>query len=600
MATAFQLNAFQNPETYDHFGFQVSVTPIVGPDGIASAFTIDQSVQMASDQWELALTSSEQWRARSRTNSVDLSTGLINALGDPDLVKHVKEGKTDEWELEFLPDKLIGRMRGRDAMAFALDTALFISYVSGGVAPPAIDPALLPPGLQPILGVTERLYLPGHWLASTICRDLATRVGLDISYQAPEYVLREDVEVNGPALGAIQQIIEPFTHFEPFKVDVWVEGKTLMIRQRQGLVESPGPLGPLPGTLNTVSIGDLRANSLTIRAHFLDYIRIFRALGAVLDCSASSANRTIGIRDQFTAGDFRTTIAKEVRVLDKADMGSQTDVVDLRNAHMVSRETVVHLQDPLILDANCRIINSPLDRGSQTLLEEEIQETFEGLTTTAFRQTKRITVTNVYDNNNFMTGQDTVTEERDATDPASQLQVTKRESQVFSDNGPKMWGARATKWSIDSDGTSSVDSVQSAPGSGVRPGGPGRAPVETATDSQRAFKAAIIDNLPGAKDFSLKNDNLKQDQIDMIYNQAVASSGAQEYEVQFVAAQIPWIKKGQMLKITGLVYEDGVTPVDLPNMLVLDTRIVHTEESSNPTSLVQIKAVFWSKTWGQG
>src|SRR6266478_6623312 len=184
VSTAFQANAFQNPVVYDHEGFQVSTTEAPNP---LAAITVDQTVMLGADQWELALNSSEPWRARSRVSSVDLSTGLIDALGDEQLVKQVTEGKTDEWELTFTPSQIIGTMRGRDAMAGALDTALMISYITGGrpfVPPP---PETLPPGLQPIEGVTTRLYKPGTWRASTVIRDLAERVGLDLSYQAPDY-----------------------------------------------------------------------------------------------------------------------------------------------------------------------------------------------------------------------------------------------------------------------------------------------------------------------------------------------------------------------------------------------------------------------------
>lgn len=594
MTTAFQPNAFQNPEVYDHLGFQVDST---GPDPVA-AITVDQTVQMVSDQWELALNSSDPWRARSSVSSVDLSFGLINALGDPDLVKVVKEGKVDEWELEFRPDQIVGRMRGRDPMAYALDIAQKISYITGGrpfVPPP---PEKLPPGLRPIPGVTTRIYKPGAWRASTVIRDLAERVGLDCSYQAPDYVLREDVEVDGAVNGAIQQIIAPFCNFEPFKVDVWTEGKTLMVRQRQGLVESPGPLGPLPGTLNTVSVHDARITQLMIRAHFLGFIRIFQATGAFLSCA--DANATDFTTSQYESFDgtnnLRTTVTATTRRKDSAVLSETEEVYNLDTFEFVSRKTTTHTWDALELDSNCKIVNSPLERGSQSLIESRSDPANGG--DGAIRQTSRITMAKVYDTDDFLVLQVTGTETAENTAGAT-MKPSAREVSRFFDNGSKQWTQHTTKYSIDGDGKSTVDSSGSGPASGTRPGGPGRAPKETAGGT-RAFKNAIIDLVtPGAKDFSFENPSMTQDAINTIYEQAVASSGAQEYEVQFTAAHIPWIKKGMMLKLTGLFYEDGVTPVDLPNMLVLDSRIIHTE-SGSPSSLVQVKCLFWSKTYGEG
>lgn len=591
MTTAFQPNAFQNPEVYDHLGFQVAAD--ITPDPV-SALTVDQTVQMLSDQWELALNSSDPWRARSRVSSVDLSTGLIDALGDRDMVKHVQNGKPDEWELEFRPDQIVGRMRGRDAMAYALDAGLKVSYITGGQPFTPPPPEKLPPGLRPIPGVTTRVYKPGAWRASTVIRDLCERVGLDCSYQAPDYVLREDVEIDGSALSAIQQIIAPFCSFEPFKVDVWVEGKTLMVRQRQGLVESPGPLGPSPGALNTVSVHDARITQLMIRAHFLGFIRIFQATGGLLkncggiigpDFDPMAPGAQFDSKYEQTGNGssqpYVTTFSRW-RKVDHALMNTQITKTNFRKTTQYTHE------DPLF-DQNCKMINSPKCTGWQTLIEGQDPNVEDGAMTGLARETGR----KFYDDDGFLKSEEII---RDGlVDGAFAGEGSERTDYI--DNGTKIWSAVTTRFDKDNKETASSE----APGSGYRPGGPGRAPKERFVDLARAFKNAVIDlDAPGAQDFSFTNASLRQDAINTIYEQAVASSGAQEYEVQFTAAAIPWIKKGMMLKLTGLYYEDGVTPVDLPEFLVLDCRLIHTENGANPSSLHQVKGVFWSKVYGEG
>lgn len=596
MTTAFQPSAFQNTETGDHFGFQVEIVP---SDRTAiGALTVDQTVQMTADQWELVLNSSDPWRARSRAGGVDLSTGLINALGDEDLVKHIEAGKVDEWELTFTADQLLGGMRGRDSMAYALDTAQMITYVSGGVVPPTTPSEELPAGLQPIPGVTTRLFLPGAWRASTVCRDLANRVGLTGSYQAPDYALRKDVEVNGPANAAIQQIIAPFCHFEPFKTDVWVEGKTLMVRQRQGLVESPGLLGPTPGMLNTVSVGELRTTQLKIRAHYLDFIRVLRVIGQQKDsrCLAidSTADETHEAEFVQAGVRFNTVVKRHFRITDDATFKKITETYNLTTLGLETRETVEGDWEPLVFNSNCELTTSPKHLGDVTTWEERSTDD------NIMRVVKKSDMKKNYDANGFIISQETVTYFAENT-AGAHLEPATREFQTFLENGIKMWTHGVAKYSIDRDGKETLDDFSSSPGAGLRPGGPGRAPASTYKPGEsgaRWQRGEIVDNVPGAKDITITDDNLDQQGVNAVFEQGKASSGAMEYEVQFTAAQIPWVKKGMMLKITGLMYEDGVTAVDLPEFLVLDARIIHTEDSEHPSSLVQVKGVFWSKTYG--
>jgi hypothetical protein len=569
----------------------------------ASALTIDQTIQMGADQWEIAFDTSEAWRNRNTIDSADLSIGLINALGGRDVIKQVTEGFISEHEIQIEPNKLIARMRGLDAMAFAAQTTLFITYVTGGVLPPIpslIRPELLnpntpgqiPPGLRPIPGVTTHLFLPGLWRASTVCADLAARVGLVCSYQAPDYILREDLNVSGSVFSAIQQLIAPLCNFEPFKVDVWTEGKTLMIRQRQGLVEEPGPLGPVPSILNTISVAEARITTFLIRSHFLGQIRLFRAIGAFIICPdpnaaepfAETIEQTAAATDGLRSINLRINTNGLRRLADGAEMIVQKETWDLDESTLVSREVTTHFWDGALTDTNCKIINSPLERGSQTRIENIDP------TDAVFRHTSTVTVNMTYDHEDFLVLQTTETESL----VDNKFVTTKKEVLRYFDNGAKLHKVETTTFTGGTEGLT-LESSSNVPGSGPRPGGPGRAMRETA-GGVRAFAESIIDNNPGAKDFTLQNVSMTQTLINTIQTQAKASSGAFEYEVQFTAANIPWLKKGMMLSLTGMTFEDG-SPFVLPNMFVMDTRIIHTENNAQPSSLTQVKCLFWSKTY---
>lgn len=556
----------------------------------ASALTVDATVQMTSDQWEIAMNVSDAWRQRNSTENANLSIGLIDADNNPQRIKVIDGGRILEHELEVTSNRILSRARGHDAAVFAIQTTLYISYITGGFQPPVTPPEALPPGLRPIPGVTRRIIKPGHWTAASVCRDLATRIGLECSYEAPDFVLREDVEVNGPVIQAIQNIIAPLNSFEPYKVDVWVDnGKTLMIRQRQGLVESPSPGSPVPGDMNTLTIECSRISQLLLRTHFLDQIRVFRATGSIINCSELlTLDPFTEQYDEFDGTNHtRVTVSGRRRRADGAEIDSQKETYNLDTDEFMSRETTTNIWDPLLLDSNCNIRNSPQDRGSQTIIETMDPDDH------IIRHTDTVTVVKVYDTQGFLVSQETLTSHISDGD----MKPVKREVKRFFENGSKQYTDQTTVFTIDSDGKATIASSKSAPASGLRPGGPGRAPKTNDNLFPRWFKNAIIENVPGAKDFTLNAPSFNKAMLDTIYNQAVASSGALEYEVQFTASNIPWMRKGQMFKITGLKYEDGVYDVDLPPFMVLDHRIMYTESGENPTSISEVKGVFWSKTY---
>jgi len=55
-----------------------------------------------------------------------------------------------------------------------------------------------------------------------------------------------------------------------------------------------------------------------------------------------------------------------------------------------------------------------------------------------------------------------------------------------------------------------------------------------------------------------------------------------KYEVQITAPSIPWLREGSVIRLTGLLAEDGVTPIPLPPMLVYDCAPATARTSGNP------------------
>lgn len=595
MATAFQQSAFQNPVVGLHQGFQVDQAAIQEANPFGS-LSVDQTVQFLTDQFEITYLSAKTFLARSKVDSTEVFIGLIDATGQPNLVKHITAGIVDEYEIHLTHQQLTGTMRGRDAGALAADTALFITYICGGVDWRTFNPVpdeALPPGLQKIPGVTSRIYLPGSWRASTLCTDLAKRVGLNCSYQATDYTLREDVEVSGPILGAIQQMIAPFCQFEPFKIDIYIEGKMLMIRQRQGLAEAPKPGGPVVDPMNVFSVYDARMLDFMLRAHYLDYIRTVRLTGAPYgDCEGAIIEVHT---DETTSGEGDDSVStrivetRTIRTPDNAELSSvkETYTTDSDGTMRLSeRANKNSVWDGLLFDKNCKLLRQAFQRSSQThidVLDPDDKTMGPG---------GRTTIRYIYDVLGFLAAEESLFETFNKDDNV--FEDSKKEVKTYRDDGLKGYKCITTTFEATSDGMK-FSSQRTSSASGSRPGGPGRGPASNSVDVPHYFKVGIVDNVPGAKDFSYNNDNLLQAHLQEIFDQAKASSGAWEYEMNFIMVNVPWLRKGQMLKLTGMVAEDGTTPIPLQAALITEIKTEYIETGPNPTSLQTVKAVWWSK-----
>lgn len=568
--------------------------------------SIDQSLQLCSDQFEIGIIGSRIYKDRRNVDVSIIKIGLLDAFGIPHTVIQLEDGKIDEFEIQLDKERLVGRVRGRDAGAEIIDTALYITYQAGGLdwqqfnTPTTAEQAFLDTLLPDIPGVTRRLFLPGTWRASTICADLAARRGLDCVYQAPDYVLREDVEVNGPALGAIQGILASFSHFEPSKIDVWVAGKTLVIRQRPGLAESPLAGSEDPGLLNTFSVTDVRIQSFQLRAKFLDSIRILRLQGAPEVAGGSCATLIFKVSTEEltdSTGRIATRIneTRTVRLPDNAVLAITKEVYDTINSTLIERTNQINAWDDLIFDQNCRIMNSPLQRFQSNEITQ--LDTEDNL----MRPFQRAKVRFSYDEHGVLTLQESITEQYNKEE--NLYRELGKEIHTYRENGVKQWEMTVANYAFTATegadgptgaGSYALVSRRSAVASGFRPGGPGRAPKDTGVDRPGVTIVELIDNVPGAKDFSLQDANLQRAELEIIKKQAKDSSGAMEYEMKIVALNIPWLRRGQMVQITDLKDETGA---DLPlqKALVSELRTTYIEGDNNPSSISEFKALYWSK-----
>jgi hypothetical protein len=142
-------------------------------------------------------------------------------------------------------------------------------------------------------------------------------------------------------------------------------------------------------------------------------------------------------------------------------------------------------------------------------------------------------------------------------------------------------------------------SVQRTHANGTPPGGPGRGRVLVpglnagAGAGSPVVYATVISSQPGARDVTVSNNNLTQAHLGVIAAQAAEASGATEVEVSFTAANIPWLRRGGGLALTGLTDEGG-GPIALSNFLITEVKHEYREGDAAPTYLTHVRASYWA------
>lgn len=605
------------------------LTLLPEPSRVPAEMNYDQTIAYVADQFEVALNDSNAFRTEPEFATLD--SGLLDPYLVPDFIEHINQGFIDDLELHGIPNRMSSVIRGRDAAAYVVDSTLYITYstkadlVAAQTVPPAIQGF---PTIPVIVGVTVPLVLPGPWTARRIAEDLVKRIGtangfpLSCSFQSYDYTLREDFVVNGPILSALQQLVEPFNHFESSKVDIFLDGHTLVIRNRTnsgGTVQTPTV--HVAGAGIALDVHDTRISDLMIRKSFQGFIRVLRIMGSQTGTAliaVDPGDKTVVTEDETlaVAGDTdssgqgtsmppgtvkaKTVTTEVIRILDNAckskTIDTYMDVIDAQGilrpmAHVSQKETVSDWDDLQLGFPNV-ILNSPKEN-TQTTTESGLDTSQSSAQLTP---QKRTIVANAYSPDGYLEMQRTSDLDYDSSPaPASIGPVgwvaSKIEVKQYRRNGAGMYEITTTEYGADG----SVGSQRRTTANGTPPGGPGRSTSNNISNEQQVTFGTLISTEPGAKDVTISNKSILPVHMNIIANQARAFSGSTEVEINFTAAGMPWLKRGQIITLTGLVAEDGITPIPLQPALVSECKIEYREGSPNATYQTYVKALYWKK-----
>jgi hypothetical protein len=560
-------------------------TPIGGQQ-----FSIDSSMDVPADGFNTAVVGSAMFIAAVEGDIIEISAGYDDA-GTPVTVQHIL-GKVDEWQLNLTPEgQIVGRLVGRDKISELLDRQFKKLYLRTSPVPiTPLGQIPLPPPPQ----LADVPYAVGTFLASEIAREIVTAAGLDLTWQCRDYEMLEDFDATGNSMDLIRRLVAPWSQVDRFKVDVFAQGNTIICRDRIAT----------PTADYTFSILDSRLKSLSIRKRrTVKYKKVTLLgklvppglfLGAVI-YSPTNVTRTRSVQTFAPSGILLETVVtvELVRMPDniplektettyKGDVGGtilkEEKVVTTYEDSIYTESGAVNQPRPLFeFVAHHGIHKKDPNKIFRVIRREERSWGYDTLDFLS------VTTTKVFEFNPSI-GTERQTQEIVATvrdlDHLRSEQVT-------------------STYEVTTTGSLFLKTVATQIGAGLRPGG--RRPPRTAGAAGTGGGEPLeleqtISTDVNAFDAQFSNRSMEQEDLDFIMDQFESASGNYEYELRMDLLAMPWIRKGNYLQLTGLLAEDGVTPIPLSPALVFEQRLNFDESNARAQMVTTLRCVFWSTT----
>jgi hypothetical protein len=574
---------------------------------------VDRSGDLLADQFEIAAAGSEGFTAQPLGSEARIDSGLLDADLVAKLGTAISSGITDEVELHVTPSQITSVVRGKNAMALGvMNTSAYFVFVTtlpsipGGPKPfpngPPLGTTYVPAPTQAgtskgppeggsstinggqIPGAPMRLY--GEWKASEIAQRCAATVY--VAWGVPDYTLREDFTATGSLIDIIQQLCAPFSRFEPFKIDITTtssrHAQTLNVKFRA------------PSDSVTIDVRDANITDLKIRARRLGFINYVRVNGTKYGPYTGGGNIFIdpgdadsSDTDTMTLNGVTTTVATQTstRILDGA---VKSRVVNTTIFNPNADPQVSWTIEAMTSDwEDIQFSSLPEDIGKGVILNKpkEKSRSIEVTTSTAARSST--TLVNAYDVNGYLR---TCTTTKAVYSEDGVKTIDSIETKTYRRNGMRLYEITTTQF----DSVSEFSSVRRTTANGTPPGGPGRGGGAGAAQSRPIVPVYAARAISGmGKDIMLSGNTMYYSGIyDAVCGLAAASSGATEVMFSFTAANMPWLKQGQGIILTGLQDEyGGALRLDVGT--VTEAKFEYRESSSNPTSLVHVQGVYYTR-----
>ena len=551
---------------------------------------IDSSLELVADQFTVQFQGAGPLlTAIPNSDLVTITLGLTVG-GVPQTITFIDSGRTDEIEVTIQPDAIVGNKRGRDPSSFALDSFFTKKYLR--------FPTVLPPPERifnvpnfPIIQVVV-----GIFRASDIAKEVVESVGLKLRWGCRDYLLQEDFIASGRVIDIIRQLIAPWQLLEPVKVDVYLQGHTLIVQQRN--------LSARPKWALTAA--QLKQSSITIRKRqtnvFNNVVLYGAAIGAIANTDGSF------VEGQQELDELSESFAPDGTLLSRV---STVSIYASPSAHLLNqvKETYTHSDTGgLLLSARETITNewqptvistfgpvAPPVQASSLISREGLDPD-----TNVLLVQEEIDIGYTYDSDGFQNGSTQLSKKLNQGNTPATLDpttltvkairnvatlITEQTTEVYTfgqANRPGV-GGNVNVWTI-----STRDTQQSG---GRKPGGPRALPRLPIFLAQNITPG----NVQASINVSESNSNWLLPDLQFVMAQYVQCSGLFEYELSISGVSMPWITRGQYIQITGLVTETGA-PITLPLLLVTEVVLTYDESVPAASTKQRIRAFGWRKT----
>mgnify|MGYP007001734218 FL=1 len=555
------------------------------------AFTLESTLDLAADAFTVDVPGTAEYRNASDTDVVTLRAGFTDPSdGQQYQVGHMV-GPAKEYALAVTTNAITCTVSGRDYMADVIGRTFRKRYLRAQPTPEeqaALDGHTFAGAPDPIA------YAVGAFRASEIAREIVESCGLSLSWECRDYTVLEDFDASGRCVDLLRRLVEPWSQVERFRVDLFIQNATVFCRPR-----SPALVADYTYPYTAAGI-----KSLTIRrTRGKRYGRV-TLYGKLVPKGLTGGG-----------GVYQPSEVEETTVSETKDQAGTV-------LQRVIRTTTYRMPEKIVL----RSREQTFDRqgGALKLVKDEQRENewetipyTEAGATKNPRQLRQATlVTGIHPNDKSKTMQHIAKEEVSFSYETEGYQdmTTTRKWEVNLKKRALEEKERVVKTQKDIEHlkTEEVTSVYRAGktgefflaqmetnvSAGLRPGGPrpGRTIVigsgDTGTKEPLTVEARISDHV-WAEDVQYSNPNLEQEDLDVILQQLTAASGQWEYELSLDYVAMPWLRKGNVIAITGLLAEDGVTEIPIGPALIVGQRLVYDEGSRSPQMVSRLSAVWW-------
>lgn len=566
-------------------------------------FTIRSRHDLAPDGWTAELNRASDWKQATDADRVSFYAGyLVN--GQRHQVGLIKDGVVDVYRLRVTPEGIDASMQGRDALALATDRTVNIRY--------AVLPAkeILEGSLD---GVEVK---EGAFTAQAIAADIASAIGLQLAWLCRDYVMKEDFDATGRPVDLIRQLVEPWSLFEPLKVDVYLRGDTIVCEPRT----LPLAADPLLGQF---FYKDARIRNLELGRQRVPYIRQIRLKGKAAADPATGFGPELAevapgvFVSVIGSGDATVTNESETNDAGGRVKSRVVEVVTYQTPDMVVKQVVkttfvrqgtgplVRISEETKTNAWSPVAYGPGGATSQPMLERSlvaVRGVKKGDPDRLFRKISEEETEYSYDSQRFLSVETTTVRELNLR--TNTIEDRRQKTRKYRTEGPLFVKTEETTSRFDREtGQWVIQSRNESTAAGHRPGGVvfggftrgKNAGQDAQTDPFGSKPIELVVSIsadPRAIDVEYSNLNLEAEDLQFIAAQAAAVSGLWEIEASWLGNAIPWIRRGSRIQFTGLPDENG-DEIMLPAMLVFEGTLTHDEASEDPDQSTNMRAVGW-------